>query len=112
MSASSPLLLRNALVFENQADLELCWGVPPEWLRTGSRIVVKRAPTKFGEIDLELQRPGQDLVLEYRLKPGAEFPKPQEVRLHIPSGHENIGSVRVNGVLRSLTPGVSVLKLN
>jgi GH15 family glucan-1,4-alpha-glucosidase len=110
-AAQYALLLRNALVFENQTDLQLCWGVQPKWFHDGSRIVVKRAPTRFGKLDLELERSGQALLLEYHLEPEGGYPSPEEIHFHIPQLKENIVSVQINGKVRALSPGMSVITL-
>jgi GH15 family glucan-1,4-alpha-glucosidase len=110
-AAQYMLLHRDALVFENQKYLELCWGVQPSWLDGGSRIVVKRAPTKFGKLDLELKTSGQALLLEYHLEPEGGYPSPEEIRFHIPQLKEKIVSVQINGKVRTLSPGKSVMTL-
>jgi hypothetical protein len=105
------LLHRHALVFENQKYLELCWGVQPSWLDDGSRIVVKRVPTRFGKLDFELKRSGQALLLEYHLEPEGGYPSAEEIRFHIPQLKETIVSVWINGKVRTLSPGKSVMTL-
>ena len=58
-AASYVLMHRNAFVYENEGALELCWGVHPEWLVDGAHFSVKRAPTRFGTLDLEMKRLGR-----------------------------------------------------
>jgi hypothetical protein len=101
---------RNALVYENESKLELCWGVHPEWLHDGARLSAKRAATKFGAVDFSLQRSGVELVLDYALSPAGHEPS-EETRFHIPKLGEAITSVRINGRSRSVAPGESVIKL-
>jgi hypothetical protein len=110
-AAQYMLLHRHALVFENQKYLELCWGVQQSWLDDGSRIVLKRAPTRFGKLDFELKRSGQALLLEYHLEPEGGYPSPEEIRFHIPQLKENIVSIEINGKVRTLSPGKSVMTL-
>jgi hypothetical protein len=47
-------LLRNLLVRDDGADVDLLSGVSPAWLRPGDRIVVRDAPIDRGEISLRL----------------------------------------------------------
>jgi len=101
-------LHRNSLVFENEKTLELCWGVQPEWVKDGAKITVKGAPTRFGKVDLELQRRGAELALDYHL---ARTVNPEHVRLHIPPGLEGVQSLRINGRARELPPGTTVIAL-
>ncbi len=52
-------LLRNMLVREDGSDLVLLSAVPPAWLRGRRPLVVRRAPTLRGRVDLTLRpRPG------------------------------------------------------
>lgn len=105
------LLHRNALVYEDGKKLELCWGVQPDWLKEGAKVSVKEAPTEFGKVQFELQRSGSTLSLDYRLTPGPGQARAEEVRLHIPPLAGKITSVSVNGAVRSLAPGESVITL-
>ena len=110
-AAQYVLLHRNALVFENQADLELCWGVQPKWLDDEARIAVKKAPTKFGELDFELKRSGASLLLDYKLRPEPGHPTAQQLRFHIPRFEEKVTSIVVNGKARPLLPEESSIRL-
>ena len=101
-------LLRNSLVFENEDALELCWGVQPEWLADGGKVSAKKAPTRFGRVDLTLQQDKTTLLLDYHL---AATEKPGKVRLHIPPGLEGLTSVRINGQSRSLSSEERVVSL-
>ena len=110
-AAQYALLHRNTLVFENQADLELCWGVQPKWLDDEARIAVKKAPTKFGELDFELKRSGSSLFLDYKLRPEPGHPTAQQLRFHIPRLEEKITSIIVNGKVQTLSPDESSIRL-
>ena len=96
-------------MFENENALELCWGVQPEWLADGGKVSAKKAPTRFGKVDFELQRDGATLVLDYHL---AATENPGKVRLHIPPGLEALTSVRINGQSRRLSSEERVVPLD
>jgi hypothetical protein len=104
-------LHRNSLVYEDGKKLELCWGVQPDWLSDGAKLSVKQAPTRFGKIQFELQRSGSSLTLDYNLTPASGQATAEEVRLRIPPLKEKITSVRINGTVRSLSAGESVVTL-
>jgi hypothetical protein len=70
-------LLRNMLVGEEQDTLELARGAPLGWWR-GTRL--ERAPTRFGNISLRLDRPEPTRLL-VRLDPA-----PAAVRVRMPAG--------------------------
>lgn len=103
---------RNCLVYENEGKLELGWGVQPEWLSEGTKIAARKAPTRFGMIDFELQRSGPTLALDYKFAPGRGQASPEELRWHIPPGLKGISSIRINGNTRAIAPGESVIKLS
>jgi hypothetical protein len=104
-------LHRNCLVFENNDNLDLCWGVQPDWLSDGTRLLVKRAPTRFGRIDFELRRSGGTIAFDYHLAPGMGQAAAREVRLHLPPDLKGVSSFRINGSLHHLVAGGSVIKL-
>lgn len=111
-AASFILLYRNALIYEDGDKLQLCWGVFPEWLRSGAHIRAKSAPTRFGDVNFELRRSGSVIDFSYLLVSRGIQQKPNEVRLHIPPAVQSeISEVRVNGKSHSLRPGESVLRL-
>ena len=111
-AAAFVLLYRNALIYELGDDLELCWGVFPEWLPSGGHIRAKSAPTRFGMIDFELRRSGSIITFEHRLASRANQPKPNEVHLHIPpTVLSEISEVRIKGRSQSVRPGESVLRI-
>jgi len=101
-------LHRNSLVFENDDVLELCWGVQPDWLADGAAISGKNAPTRFGKVDFELHRNGDQLIARYRLD-SQGFPRPSKTALHIPILQGPVRSVSVNSVVYPLQPGQTVL---
>jgi len=102
---------RNSLVYENEAILELGWGVQPEWYQEGAVLAVKRAPTKFGTLDMELKRSRSELLAEFHIAPGPRRQAAESVRLHIPKLQEPITSVRCNGATRAIAPGQTVVQV-
>lgn len=46
---------RNLLVMEEDQNLWLARGTPRAWLEQGKKIAVKHAPTRFGDIDFEIE---------------------------------------------------------
>ena len=112
-AASYIMLHRNSLVYENGNNLELCWGVAPDWLPTGANISVKGAPTKFGTIEFSLERSASVLTLEHRLTPNSNQSRPSEVCLHIPPSLRNeFTTVRVNGRAYALSANESRLRID
>ena len=105
-------LYRNALVYEDGKKLELCWGVQPDWLKDGAKISVKGAPTRFGKVQFELQRSESSLIFDYSVTPGPHQAPAEEVRVHLAALAGKITSVRVNGKVRNLSPGESVITLS
>lgn len=104
-------LHRNCLVFENNEDLDLCWGVQPDWLNEGARLSVKRAPTRFGKINFELKKSGRMISFDYQLAPEMGQAHPREVRLHIPPGLKEISKLRINGRPHTFAPGERAIRL-
>jgi len=111
-AASYILLYRNSLVYEEGNNLELCWGVAPDWLGDGAHMSVKGAPTKFGTVDCDVRRSASVLNVEYRLTPNPNQLKPREVHFHIPPPLQNeIATVRVNGRVYTPSAKESVLQI-
>jgi hypothetical protein len=111
-AAEYVLLHRNSLVYENENNLELCWGVDPDWLGDGAHVTVKHAPTKFGKVDFDLNRSGATLAFDYNLLSSSGQLKPEKVSLHIPpSVSKDIRSVRVRDKVHLLSQGESVLQI-
>ena len=46
---------RNLLVMEDNQNLWLARGTPRAWLEQGKKIIVKHAPTRFGDVDYEIE---------------------------------------------------------
>jgi hypothetical protein len=111
-AASYVWLHRNSLVFENGDNLELCWGVHPDWLGNGAHLSVRGAPTRFGKVDFALSRSGSVLTFEHHLVSNLSQPRPNEIRLRIPlSTRKEIRSVRSNGKVLLPTSEESVFRI-
>jgi hypothetical protein len=54
-AAEYRIALRNMMVQERGQDLHLLSVISPEWLQPGKEIVVARAPTNFGVVNLSLK---------------------------------------------------------
>lgn len=82
-AAQYMILLRNMLLREDGDTLHLLSAVPTAWLRPGKKIVLLRAPTAFGEVDLALNsvEGGCDVVFSHPKRT-----KPKQVIFHVPSG--------------------------
>jgi len=76
------LMLRHMLLHERGDDLHLLPGVPDEWLAEGKAIVVERAPTHFGPVNLYTH--GQADGVRIRFDPPARQ-APKRVILHLPT---------------------------
>ena len=75
-------VLRNMMVREEQDhSLHLLSVVSPEWIKTGETLSVKRAPTNFGTVNLEMRFSdgGATLRLDDRFRD-----LPQQLVLHLP----------------------------
>lgn len=83
-AADYRILLRNMLVREQGDTLHLLSAVSPEWIGKGKQIVVKRAPTYLGTVNLRLEMPSDTTAtLFLSIDPGSEHP-PARVLLHLP----------------------------
>lgn len=102
-------LHRNALIFEDDDVLHLCWGAREKWVENGIRVT--RAPTHFGSVSFDLRREGPTLVVDYRLTPGVHQMKCRGIRLHIPRCASQFTRARINGVARRLSSGQSTIEL-
>ena len=80
-------------------------------MKEGGKVSVQQAPTKFGKVQYKLERSDASLILDYNLAPAPGQATAAEVRLHIPALEPKITSVRVNGNVRSVSPGESVIAL-
>jgi len=92
------LLLRHMLVHERADELHLLPAVSDWWLEPGREIHVRRAPTHFGPMDLDVR--GAAAGVEVRLNPPQREP-PRRIVLHLPRSRPLIGSLEnVEVVLR------------
>ncbi len=91
-------LYRNMLVRElDDETLLLCQATPRRWLENGKHIEVKRAPTWFGNISLELQSLAKSGIIRATFQlDGRQSVKSVLVRLRHPEGLR-IRRVTVNG---------------
>ena len=111
-AASYILLHRNSFVYENEDDLDLCWGTQPQWLHDGAQLTVRGAPTRYGKLEFDLKRAAGTLTMEYALRPNSAQPNPTAVRLHIPRPvRSEVQSIRLNGTLHKLSPEESVFRI-
>lgn len=85
-SAEFIQLVRNLLVLERGDDLELLYGLPPEWAKPGSRNFVEQTPTRFGPVtvDCRLDAKGRGSIT-VRLDPAWPV-RPAHIRLKLPPG--------------------------
>ncbi len=75
-------LVRNMMLREQGDELHLLSAISPEWVRPGKSIVVRRAPTDFGEVNFTLHfvsptRARLDLETQF-------FHAPRRLVLHLP----------------------------
>ncbi|MDP2898195.1 MAG: hypothetical protein Q8Q12_16795 [bacterium] len=82
-AAQYMIVLRNMLLREDGDTLHLLSAVPTAWLRPGKKIVLLRAPTAFGEVDLALNsvEGGCEVVFSHPKRT-----RPKEVIFHMPPG--------------------------
>lgn len=80
-------LLRQILVREVPDGLELCSGVPREWLSKGG-IRLGGATTEHGRLDLEVDRREGDLVVSWHLERNPLQP-PSKLRISLPDARGN-----------------------
>jgi hypothetical protein len=86
--------LRNMLVREEQdRNLHLLSVVSPDWIRSGETLSLKRAPTNFGTVNLEMRFSdgGATLRLDNRFRD-----VPQQLVLHLP-WFMNVSAVTADG---------------
>ena len=85
-SAEFIRLVRNLLIFERGATLELLPGLPPTWLYPGAELLLERMPTHFGPITLHLTvAADRSFSLRVRTDPAWPHP-PAAFLLHLPVG--------------------------
>lgn len=80
--------LRNMLVREQGDELHLLSAISPEWIRPGQSIIVKRAPTDFGEVNFNLKSDGRGatIVFDNHLNAASRHSQasPRALILHLP----------------------------
>lgn len=110
-AADYVLLLRQALVWEMENKLHLCWGMSPDWLSENREIMVNNAPTLFGTLTFQLKRSSSSsLVFHYTLQAHANQAKPEEIILHIPPQlAKNLRSIEINAKPHPWSPGQTVV---
>jgi hypothetical protein len=86
-------LLRDMLVREQGNDLHLLSAISPEWVKDGNEIVVRRAPTEFGQVNyrVKFSADGATIGFENQLTS-----RPDKIFLHVP-WFVRVRSVRVDG---------------
>lgn len=99
-------LLRNMMLREQGDDLHLLSAISPDWVRPGRSIVVRRAPTNFGEVGFELRflsptRANLSLQAQF-------FLPPRRLVLHLPWYMKTI-SVTADGRSMHIASGVVAL---
>ena len=75
------VLLRHMLIHEQGDELHLLAAVPDAWLDNGNTITVKRAPTHFGPMGIEIRGTEKGVHIEYA-KP--MYGDPKRTVLHLP----------------------------
>jgi hypothetical protein len=94
-----PLLVRWMLLFEDSDEdrLYLAKGVPRDWVGSGKRIGIERAPTRWGPVTFELaaDRQGNSLKGHMELH-GEGVPKEIHFKLRAPTRWQ-VSEVKVNG---------------
>ena len=102
-------LLRNMIVREEQdRNLHLLSVLSPEWIKNGETLSVKRAPTNFGTVNLEMRfnEGGATLRLDNRFRNG-----PQQLILHLP-WFMNVSGVTADGKKLTISNQAVVLPGN
>jgi len=102
--------LRNALVYEDNDVLHLCWGAREDWLNNG--ITVRRAPTRFGAVDFDLRKSSDSVVLDYRVDRGTYQQPYSRAQLHVPLSVRRPVSIRVNGKVKTLAADQRAIQLD
>jgi hypothetical protein len=100
-----PLLVRWMLVFEDPDADRLYFGraLPRTWIASGKPIGIEQAPTRWGRVDYQLARRGENqLVATITLAERGELPKELQVSFRLPEG-KSLASLTVNG--KVIAPG-------
>ena len=101
------LLLRHMLIHETDdlgkpGELHLLAAIPDWWLEDGREIIIERAPTRFGEMDLKIRGAEAGVQVEVRLPRRS---RPGRVVLHLPRSRRLLG--RLPGVEVTYRPDQS-----
>lgn len=86
--------LRELLVHEAPAGLDLAFATPRSWLADGKQIVVQDAPTRFGKVSFTLERHGSAIDGSLVVPAGSHA----RLRLRVPAG-ERIARVVVGSTV-------------
>lgn len=94
-----PSLLRWMLVFEdiNTRELWLGKAIPREWLSSGEKVVVERAPTRYGRISYTMRALPDSVKVNITLPKDWRSPQALLLRLRLPSGGR-FGNITVGGI--------------
>jgi hypothetical protein len=94
-----PLITRWMLVLEDSDEdrLHLAKGVPRQWVASGKRISIERAPTRWGRVSFTLQTKLETGTVVGQVEfAGANPPAELNFKLRLPP-ERKLGSVTVNG---------------
>jgi hypothetical protein len=80
-SATFRTMLRDMMVREQEGALHLLSVLSPAWIHDGAVVAVKRAPTSFGEVNLELRCRKGEATVEFA---GKLSEHPRKIILHLP----------------------------
>jgi hypothetical protein len=84
-----PLLVRWMLVLEDSDEerLHLAKGVPRDWVMSGKKISIEKAPTRWGRVSFTLQaEPGTNVVVGHVELNGPRTPEEVHFKLRLPLG--------------------------
>ena len=99
-----PLIVRGMLVLEDSDEdrLHLAKGVPRQWVASGKKISVERAPTRWGRVSFTLQaKPETNAIVGQVDFAGAKAPVEINFKLRLP-GEMKLRCVTVNGCAAKL----------
>jgi hypothetical protein len=87
------------LVFEdiNTRELWLGKAIPREWLSSGEKVVVERAPTRYGRISYTMRALPDSVKVNITLPKDWRSPQALLLRLRLPSGGR-FGNITVGGI--------------
>ncbi|MGE5431008.1 MAG: hypothetical protein ACM3QX_08040 [Syntrophomonadaceae bacterium] len=107
-SAEFRTLLRNMMVREEKNELHLFSALSPEWLKDGDKIIVHKAPTNFGMVnmDLTVKPGGASLKLDNKFTVN-----PAKLILHLPY-FMSVKTVKAGGKTLSVSSNKAELPLN